>query len=111
LAYYGGNANVGRYLQIFPGEGSDTAPYLVPTSSILIGLTLGSAASTTSTVGVFKTTDLVNPIASITITAGTEATDVSQSVLLSALDKLAVRVTAVTGTLSKPRFAMYISGA
>lgn len=108
LASYGANALTGRYLEIWPSQASDTSPFIIPSSSLLIGLVLGSTSSSTCTVSVYKTTDLVNPIASISLAAQTENINNSLNVILNALDKLAIKVS--SGSVLSPRVSMYISG-
>jgi hypothetical protein len=106
IVTYGGNANIGRYLEIFPATDSLTIPYLIVTSQSLRALSLQCSASTTVTVGVFKTTDLVNPIQSISLSAQIATSITGLSISLSPGDKLALRVTAGSG--NKPSIAMYI---
>lgn len=108
LASYNGNANTGRYLEIWPGLSSDVDPFVVPNPEALVAIVLGSEASSTGTVGVFRITDLVNPIASISLTAQIEVTNVSLNIPIATNTKLAVRVT--SGSINKPRFAFYLSG-
>jgi hypothetical protein len=108
LASYNGNANVGRYLEIWPSLASDTDPFIVPNNEVLVGVVLGSEANSTCTVGLFKTSNLITPVTSISLAASTEVVNISLNIPLSTLDKLAVRVT--SGTVNKPRFAFYLSG-
>jgi hypothetical protein len=109
LAFYNANANTGRYLEIFPASGSDESPLFVPSSSLLLALTLGSTSISTGTVGIFKTSDLVNPIASISLTGQLKNKNTALAILLNADDEIAVRVT--SGSINKPRVAIYLTGA
>ena len=108
--FYGGNANTGRILEIYPGEASDDAPYIVVSPIAIVAMTLGATTPTTglSTVGVFKTTDTVNPVAEISLptTQSTILTDLFYP--LDGGDQIFFRVTA--GTILKPYITLYFAG-
>ena len=108
LAAYGANANVGRYLEIFPAIDTFSGPFIIPSNATIIAVSLGATANSTGTIGIFKMTDLVNPIQSISLTANKTNVLTGLNVSLSALDQIAIRVT--NGTVSKPYLALYISG-
>lgn len=110
LGSYNGNAGVGRYLEVFPGQGSDTAPFYVPTNAYIVAFEFSTVATSTSTLGVFKMTDLVNPIYTISLSAATTVFGTNLAVPLLVGDQLGFRITASTGTVSKPRMAMYFTG-
>lgn len=105
---YGANALTGRYLEIFPSLASDEAPFLVVRGSVLVGVSIGCVSSSTGTAGIFRTTDLVTPVFSISLTAQTSNSSTNLNVAVAALDRLAVRVT--SGTIQKPFMAVYLSG-
>jgi len=108
LSYYGGNANVGRYLEIFPGTDSFTVPFLIVVNQRLVAMSLSLSAASASTIGVFKMTDLVNPVATISTTAiQISNSDITLGAPLYLGEKIAVRVTA--GAPNKPSLAMYLS--
>lgn len=109
LASYGGNALTGRYLEIWPSLSSDVDPFVIPVYSSIVGLVLGAEASSTGTVSVYKTSDLSTAIASISLTAQTESIITTLNISLNALDKLAFKVS--SGTIQKPRFAIYLSAS
>ena len=101
VASYNGNANVGRYLEVFPAIGSDSAPLIFPTDAILTAVSLGVVAVGTGTIGFFKSTDLVTPIYSISITAESRKLDTTvMGAEFDALDELSIRVT--SGSFNKP---------
>ena len=105
LAYYGGAANVGRYLEVVPGEDMSTAPFYFPEDSYLRTVTLQFSASATVTLGFFESGNLVTPLFTLSITAQTQAIfDVSQ--LFTAGQRLAIRVTA--GSCQKPKCRFWI---
>lgn len=51
-ASYNGNANIGRYLEIFPGEDSLTAPLLIPNASKILDITIQAAAVSTGAIDI-----------------------------------------------------------
>ena len=109
LAYYGGQANSGRILEIVPSINSEDAPFITPTDGIIIAAVLGSGTGTASTctVGIFTSTDLVNPILEISLAAETETILLDQEVLLLQLDKISARVT--SGSIQKPYLTFYVT--
>lgn len=106
---YGASANTGRYLEFWPSNPSNTSPFLIVTNSLLVAVTTLATASTTGTIGIFKSTDLVNAIASLSLTAQSSNSNVTLSVPLNANDRIAVRVTA--GSFLKPGTELYILGS
>lgn len=110
FASYTGNAGVGRYLETYPGQGTDTAPFYVPTNAYIVAFEYSTVATSTSTLGVFKFTDLVNPIYTISLAAAMTTFVTGLVVPLATGDQLGFRITAATGTVSKPRCAMYFTG-
>ena len=109
IASYGGNANVGRYLEIFPSISSDVAGLLVPITEMSIKvITLGAISTATATVGIFKKSDLVTPIHSISLTAQDRISEIGLNVMLSQGDEVVVRVTA--GSMNKPFMRIWIAG-
>lgn len=109
LGYYGGAANTGRYLEFFPGSDSLESSYLVPTPGTLIALTLGSSAATTGAVGIFKKADLVNPILTLGLVSQMSNKVINQVIPLFPEDEIVARVT--SGSINKPRIAIYMAGA
>lgn len=107
IASYGASAAVGRYLEIYPSQSSDVAPYLISAKSAITTLTLGAVSSSTGTLGIFLTTDLVNPITTISLSASTSNTLTGLYVTIDAGTKLAAKVT--SGTIAKPFAAIYIA--
>ena len=107
LATYTGNANVGRYLETFPSLAMNNAPFIFPENSKIVTVSLGSVAATTGTVGFFKLTDLVTPVASFSLTAQSRALFTLQNVPFNALEELAIRVTA--GSFNKPFLHIWIN--
>lgn len=56
LANYNGSANVGRYLEGFPGEASDTAPFAIPLTAKLLHVTVQATAATTGSIRIYNLT-------------------------------------------------------
>jgi len=109
LAYYGGQANAGRILLIVPSIDSEDAPYIAPTEGVITAVALGSgnASSYTCSVGIFEEADLVNPIATISLTAESEKILLNQEIPVNAQDRLSIRV--VSGSMQKPYLTFYVS--
>jgi len=105
---YNANASSGRYLQIYLNEDTNSAPYIIVAPLAIVALSLGCFAASTGTVGVFKTTDLVNPIASISVSNQTANTIDNIYAILIKNDQIALRVT--SGTISKPYLTVYMAG-
>lgn len=100
-ATYGGNANVGRYLEFFPSIDSLEAPAILPETSRIVIVTAGTVSSSGDfTIGFFKSTDLVTPIGSITLLNGISRQTFALSIDVNAFDEIAVRVT--SGLRVKP---------
>lgn len=106
---YTASANVGRYLEFYPSNSSDLGPFLLITNATLLAISVVANASTTGTVSIYKTTDLVNSIASISLTSQTTNSITTLNIQLTAGDKLAARVT--SGSILKPGVSLYIAGA
>jgi len=109
IASYGGNANVGRYLELFPGLDSLAAPFIVPENSIIKTVTLGNTAISTGTVGFFKSTNLVTPVFSLSLTAQISNVFSSLSYAFNQGDKVSIRITA--GSLKKPYMRVWVNTA
>lgn len=108
LASYNGNATTGRYLEIFPGQGSGTAPFYVPTNAYVVAFEFSTPAASTASLGIFKTTDLVTPIYTVSLSAAITTFGTNLTVPVYMSDRLCFRITA--GSATKPRMAMYFTG-
>lgn len=106
IANYNGNGNVGRYLEVFPGESSDNAPYPVPEDAFVrIASISSSAPSSNGAVSVFRVSDLNTPIATVNFNNTSKQTKFF-SVFVPAGSGLAFRVTG--GAVSKPKIAIWM---
>ena len=115
LSHYGGNANVGRYFEFYPNEGSDVLPLFLVAPSKILSVTLQtSAANATCTVGIFDlNVSSVTPLYTIVMTAqkrvqynGTVAAPLA---VVSANALLAIRV--VTGSINNPASQLTFSSS
>jgi hypothetical protein len=104
---YTASAGSGRYLEFWSGNPSDASPYVLITNSIIVGFSLNASADSTGTVSVFKSTDLVNSITSLSLSNASTNYVANLAIILSAGDSLVVQVT--SGSISKPGVAIYIS--
>jgi hypothetical protein len=104
---YTANAGVGRYLEWYPSNPSDTGPFLVIANGTIIALSVVANAAGTATVSVFKTSDLVNAITSISLSSAASGSSIGLNIPVNAGDLLAVRIT--SGSLQKPGFGLYLA--
>lgn len=111
LAQYGGNANVGRYLEFFAGIASNEAPILVPNP--YKGITIVARATASSTC-VIRVADISSgsPVMlyDITFTAQTEvvASGSPSSPLFTTGSNAKLAIFVQSGSISKPH--LYIVG-
>ena len=108
LSYYGGNAGVGRVLQYVPGEDMSTAPYLIVGDSAIVAVSIGATTSSTGTMGIFVSTDLVTPVYSIALTGQISNSALGIFISLTNGQKLLAQLTA--GTILKPYLTTYLVG-
>ena len=108
LTYYGGQALTGRILQYVPGEATDTAPYLVVGNSAIVALSLGVTNTGTGSVGVYLSTDLVTPIASISLTA--QDSNSLTGLYIPVDDQAELVIIVTSGPLLKPYLTTYLVG-
>lgn len=98
---FGGQAISGRMLEFSPGIFFGT----VAVASTLSALTFNTAQSATATINLFKSTDLVTPIASISLSAQDVKTTLDLSVTLAEGDQLCA---IVSGTVDSPSLLVYL---
>ena len=106
---YGGNANVGRYLELFPAVDTSIAPFIFPEDSTIITVTLGTDNSSGAfTIGFFKRSDLVTPVFTVSMPDGQRtATFQNLNYSFLELDELAIRVT--SGSRIKPYIMVWVN--
>jgi hypothetical protein len=104
---YGGSAGVGRYLECFSSISSDEAPHIFPENGQIKTVTAGATALSTGVIGFFKTTDLVNPVFTITFTNEKEKVTSGLSYNFNANEELCVRIT--SGSMHKPYMRVWIN--
>lgn len=115
LPNYGGNANVGRYLEFFPGQASGVSPiYLVAAAKILAVTLQTTAANATCNVGIFDlNVSSVTPIYTIVMTAQKRVAYVGTPVTPLGVTTpgalLALRVT--SGSINTPTCQLTFSAA
>jgi len=106
---YTASAGSGRYLEFYPSNSSDLGPFLIISTSTIVGIAIVANASATGTVSVYKTTDLATVIASISLAAQSSNSVVGLNVPLAIGDKLAAKVS--SGSIQKPGVSIYVAGA
>lgn len=107
-AQYGGNANTGRYLEIFSGLASyPDAPFIFPENSRVRTVSIGRVGTSTVTFGFFRTTNLVTPVFSLSLAGQSRALFTGLTQNFFAGDELAIRVTA--GSCNKPFLRVWVN--
>lgn len=111
--YYNGNANVGRYLEFFPGLASDIAPLDINSAAKCLWINAKTtAANATCTIGFYNLTPLTL-LYTLTFTAQKESFVAgSPSVPLFSLPangELGVRID--SGSINRPHIIMALSSA
>lgn len=114
LPSYKGNANVGRYLEIWPGIDSLTGPLSVGVAAKCLRLVLRARASGTATLGFYDVqTGTPSLLYTQTITAAIEKIDVGTAVAplftVPATGKLAMKID--SGSLNKPTLLIALSSS
>lgn len=113
LGHYGGNSNVGRYLEWYPNEASDVSPiFLIAGSNILNVTCQTTAANATCTVGVFDlNVSSVTPIYSFSMVAQKRVSFIGAPTLatFAAGALVAVRITA--GSINSPEMQLTLSAS
>jgi hypothetical protein len=108
---YGGNSNVGRYLEVWPGQASDSSPIFFSVAARLLGVTLQTtAANATCNVGIFDlNVSSTVPIYTVVMTAQkrVEYIGAPNLALISAGALIAIRVT--SGSINTPTMQLTIS--
>lgn len=108
FCYYGASAGVGRYLTIYPGTSSDEAPYIVVSPLAIVAMTLGASAISTGTIGIFITSDLVNPIA--TVSLNNESSKIIRDVFYQLSSGVSIAIMVTSGSILKPYLTLYLTG-
>lgn len=113
LTHYGGNANVGRYTEWYPAEGSDTSPIFLAAAANLLNVTCQTTAATaTCTLGIFDlNVSSVTPVYSFSMTAQKRVSFVGAPILatFAAGALVAIRVTA--GSINTPELQVTFSAS
>lgn len=55
-ASYGGNANAGTYLEIFPGEDSNAAPLYIPDAASIVAVAIQANSNSTGAIRIYNKT-------------------------------------------------------
>lgn len=101
------NAGVGNYLNFFPSIDSLTVPYVFPRPGNIVSVYVGIGSVATTTFGFFKTSDLNNPVFSISMTNEKTKLVTGISYLFGTNDQLAIRVT--SGSSNKPSIMLWVN--
>lgn len=107
---YGGNANVGRYLEFFSGIDSSQAPIYTPTPFSVLTVVARATANSTCTIGFYDISS--TPVLLYTVTFTAQNTSVVDNPLglftVPAMGSLAVKID--SGSISKPHIYLIVKG-
>lgn len=109
LAFYNGNANTGRVLEVTPNQDSEDQPLLIPEDSFIRTITVQSTANIDAgkKIGFFESADLVTPIFEVTIPfGGAQDHQFDVSEFFSKGDKVSLRIT--DGSINKPAVRFWV---
>lgn len=104
ICNYNGNAGIGKYLEFYAGQSSDTSPFPIPEPTFIKSLMLGVVAASTGTISLYRQTDIVNPILTISLAAASYIRT-NHALLLAADEKLVAKVT--SGSFNKPALTVF----
>lgn len=110
LPNYGGNANVGRYLEVFPSSAMDVSPIYSATGMKILSVVLQTtAAAATCDVGIFDlNVSSVTPIYTVVMTAQKRVAYVGTPLASLAVNcLLAIRVT--SGSVNTPTMQLFFT--
>lgn len=113
LPNYGGNSNIGRYLEFFPNQASDVSPLFFTSSARILAVTLQTtAANATCNIGIFDlNVSSVIPVYTVIMTAVKRVQYVGAPTLatISANSLIAIRVT--SGSINQPTMQLTLSAS
>lgn len=104
-ASYNGKANTGRYLEVFSGQSSDVANFVFPETSFIRTIIVNSTALSTGIISVYRITDLVNPVISISL-SNEDYKRQEYSAFFDADEKIAFKVS--NGSINKPSMMFWV---
>lgn len=110
LPNYGGNANTGRYLEIFPNQASNVSPIFSATGMQILSVVLQTtSASATCNVGIFDlNVSSITPVYTIIMVAQKRVAYVGTPLaLLTTNCLLAIKVT--SGSINQPTLQLFFS--
>lgn len=105
ICSYNGNAGVGKYLEFYPGLSSDTSPFPIPEISYIRTVTLGATSNSTGTISFYKSTDLVTPLFTSSL-SNSKYYRMNLTYRLLSDDKLVAKV--FSGSINKPQVTIFI---
>ena len=109
VASYSANAGVGRFLEFWSSNPSDSSPFLIVVNSTIVGMSIVSTASSTGTVTIYKNADFVTVLGTLSLTAQTTNSTTALTIPVLAGDRISLQVT--SGSVNKPGVALYIFGS
>jgi hypothetical protein len=112
IPHYGGNANVGRYFEFFPQQGSDISPIYSASGIRVLSVVLQTTSATaTCNVGLFDlNVSSVVPVYTIVMTAQKRVSYVGSPLAsLASNCLLAIRVT--SGSINTPSMQIFFSSS
>lgn len=105
IASYNGNAGVGKWLEIYHGQGSDTQPFTFVEPSFIRTITIQVTAASTGIISCYKLPDTTNAVFTISLT-GQLYLRQDYSSYFSADDQIAFKVS--SGSFAKPALMIWV---
>lgn len=111
LTHYGGNANVGRYLEWYPAEASLTSPVYFSSGARLLNITCQTtAAAATCTIGIFDVNvSTVTPVYSFSMTAQKRVIFIGAPTLATFATNALIAVRVTAGSINSPQMQVTFS--
>lgn len=100
-----GNATTGKYLEIFPGQTTDTSPYVITEGSYVRSINLRTTANSTGVMAFYRFSNLTTPFTTISFTNQTYA-KINLTEFIPSDEGITVKV--LSGSFNKPHGTIVI---
>ena len=105
LYSYNGNATLGKYCEIYPGQSTDTSPFILPEDSYVRSISLRTTANSTGVMSFYNFPNLTTPFATLTF-SNQSFLKVNLTIALASDTGISMKVT--SGSFNKPHGAIII---
>lgn len=108
IASYNGNAGNGKYLEMYPGNASSSAPFQIPDQSVIKTISYLATANSTGVLSFYNSrtgSDVL--LFSLTITASKDMTWADLNYIIAPDTHLAIKVS--SGSFNKPALTIWVN--